>query len=65
MPKGDKDFIVTTREIVEGRYLVSARDGDYAMKRIEDIMTNDRNWNGIEQLSYMAYDVEATEVERA
>lgn len=56
-----RDFIVETREVVAGKYLVSARDPIHAKQRVEDIMTNDRNWNGIEQLEYMAFDVEAIE----
>ena len=65
MAKSWKDHIVTTRETVEGTYLVSARDEEHAKERIESIMGKDRNWNGIEQLDYMAFDVEATEARRA
>lgn len=59
------DFIVTTWETVEGTYRVSARDAEHAKERIEDIMVNDRNWNGIEQINYMAFEVEARSAERA
>lgn len=66
MPKGDKDFIVTTWETVEGTYLVAARDEEHAKERIEDIMgPGERRWNGIEQISYMAFEVDAREARRA
>lgn len=66
MPKNDKDFIVTTRETVEGTYRVRARNEEHAKDRINDIIgMNGRNWNGIEQVEYMAYDVEAIEAYRA
>lgn len=65
MAKGWKDHIVITREVVEGTYLVSARDDEHAKARIEEIMGQDRNWNGIEQLDYMAFEVHAREARRA
>lgn len=52
-------FIITTEEIAEGRYLVDAVDEDQARKKIHGPPID---WDGVEQLDYMASIVEVEKV---
>lgn len=50
-------FLITTHEEVEGFYSVEATDEDAARKKFKPVPGRLINWDGVEQISYMAFDV--------
>lgn len=56
------DFVVVTKERVEGRYAVTAATEQEARAKFARSPGRLINWDGVEQMDYMAYDVEVSEV---
>jgi hypothetical protein len=55
------DFWLRTTEVVSGLYRVEGRDLDFAKAKLQRCLTGDQNWNGVEQVSYMCFDVDNIE----
>lgn len=61
-PPEKRSFIVTTWETVEGLYSVEAADEAAARKKFKPVPGRLIDFNGVEQISYQAFDVEVREV---
>ena len=55
-------FVVSTREYVEGVYSVEAADEAAARKKFKRVPGRLIDFNGVEQVSYTAFEVEVREV---
>ncbi|MES2532852.1 MAG: hypothetical protein V4636_17560, partial [Pseudomonadota bacterium] len=57
------EFLVTTWEHVEGLYTVEAADEAAARKKFKAVPGRLIDFNGVEQISYSAFEVEVRKVD--
>lgn len=57
-----RQFVVTTRETVEGTYLVTAESEEAARAKFDRQPGRLIDWAGVDQTDYMAYEVEIDKV---
>lgn len=55
-------FLVETWEHVDGLYSVEAADEEAARKKFKQVPGRLINWDGVEQISYQAFEVEVRKV---